>query len=167
MLFEIKAVLLYFNCNCLVNLLRGRLKHMDLAQLGKRDHLLAGLLQQSQQWRKLDAKIKTVLPANLHPHFQTACVEDGRLVLLAANNMAASRLKMILPAMLPKLQTLHAGVREVVVRVVPKPPAQPKTNSLRLSEAALDSFDEAAAKLEGKYPELAAALAELVRKHSH
>lgn len=166
MLFEIKAVLLYFNCNCLVNLLRGRLKYMDLAQLGKRDHLLAGLLQQSQQWRKLDAKIKTVLPANLHPHFQTACVEDGRLVLLAANNMAASRLKMILPAMLPKLQTLHAGVREVVVRVVPKPTAQPKTNSLRLSEAALDSFDEAAAKLEGKYPELAAALAELVRKHS-
>ena len=167
MLFEIKAVLLYFNCNCLVNLLRGRLKYMDLAQLGKRDHLLAGLLQQAQQWRKLDAKIKTVLPANLHPHFQTACVEDGRLVLLAANNMAASRLKMILPAMLPKLQTLHAGVREVVVRVVPKPSVQPKTNSLRLSEAALDSFDEAAAKLEGKYPELAAALAELVRKHSH
>jgi len=74
MLFEIKAVLLYFNCNCLVNLLRGRLKYMDLAQLGKRDHLLAGLLQQSQQWRKLDAKVKTVLPANLHPHFQTACV---------------------------------------------------------------------------------------------
>ena len=139
---------------------------MDLAQLGKRDHLLAGLLQQSQQWRKLDAKIKTVLPVNLHPHFQTACIEDGRLVLLAANNMAASRLKMILPAMLPKLQTLHAGVREVVVRVVPKPPVQPKTNSLRLSEAALDSFDEAAAKLEGKHPELAAALAELVRKHS-
>ncbi|MDU8023112.1 MAG: DUF721 domain-containing protein [Neisseria sp.] len=99
-------------------------------------------------------------------HFQTACIEDGRLVLLAANNMAASRLKMILPAMLPKLQALHAGVREVVVRVVPKPPAQPKTNSLRLSEAALDSFDEAAAKLEGKHPELAAALAELVRKHS-
>lgn len=139
---------------------------MDLAQLGKRDHLLAGLLQQSQQWRKLDVKVKTVLPANLHLHFQTACVEDGRLVLLAANNMAASRLKMILPAMLPKLQTLHAGVREVVVRVVPKPPAQPKINSLRLSEAALDSFDEAAAKLEGKHPELAAALAELVRKHS-
>ncbi|WP_295862369.1 DciA family protein [uncultured Neisseria sp.] len=140
---------------------------MDLAQLGKRDHLLAGLLQQSQQWRKLDAKIKTVLPANLHPHFQTACVEDGRLVLLAANNMAASRLKMILPAMLPKLQELHDGIREVAVRVIPKPPPHPKTNSLRLSEAALDSFDTAAAKLEGKYPELAAALAELVRKHSH
>jgi len=49
MLFEIKAVLLYFNCNCLVNLLRGRLKYMDLAQLGKRDHLLAGLLQKNKK----------------------------------------------------------------------------------------------------------------------
>ena len=98
--------------------------------------------------------------------FQTACIEDGRLVLLAANNMAASRLKMILPSILPKLQALHDGIREVVVRVVPKPPPQPKTNSLRLSETALDSFDAAAAKLEGKHPELAAALAELVRKHS-
>ena len=56
MLFEIKAVLLYFNCNCLVNLLRGRLKHMDLAQLGKRDHLLAGLLQQSQTMAEIGCK---------------------------------------------------------------------------------------------------------------
>ena len=64
---------------------------------------------------------------------------------------------MILPAMLPKLQALHDGIREVAVRVVPKPPSQPKTNSLRLSEAALDSFDAAAAKLEGRHPELAAA----------
>ena len=32
--------------------------------------------------------------------------------------------------------------------------------------AALESFDAAAAKLEDKHPELAAALAELVRKHS-
>jgi hypothetical protein len=35
-----------------------------------------------------------------------------------------------------------------------------------LSGAALESFDAAAAKLEDKHPELAAALAELVRKHS-
>ena len=34
------------------------------------------------------------------------------------------------------------------------------------SNGSLDSFDEAAAKLEDKHPELAAALAELVRKHS-
>ena len=49
---------------------------------------------------------------------------------------------------------------EVVVRGSPQATYQPKTNSLRLSEAALDSFDAAAAKLEGRHPELAAALAD-------
>jgi hypothetical protein len=139
---------------------------MNLEQLGKRDARLAGLLQQSQQWRRLDAAVKRILPTNLHPHFQTACIEEGRLVLLAANGMAASRLKMILPALVPQLQELNAGIRDVAVKVVPKPPAQPKVNSLLLSGAALESFDAAAAKLEDKHPELAAALAELVRKHS-
>lgn len=86
-------------------------------------------------------------------------------MLLAANGMAASRLKMILPALVPQLQELNAGIRDVAVKVVPKPPAQPKVNSLNLSGAALESFDAAAAKLEDKHPELAAALAELVRKH--
>ena len=96
---------------------------MNLEQLGKRDARLAGLLQQSQQWRRLDAAVKRILPANLHPHFQTACIEEGRLVLLAANGMAASRLKMILPALVPQLQELDAGIQDVAVKVVPKPPA--------------------------------------------
>ena len=43
MLFEIKAVLPYFNCNCLVNLLKGRLKYMDLAQWQARP-LIGGLV---------------------------------------------------------------------------------------------------------------------------
>lgn len=59
-----------------------------------------------------------LLPANLHPHFQTACIEDGRLVLLAANNMAASRLKMIAPSVLPQLAGLDASIRSVSVRLV-------------------------------------------------
>ena len=66
----------------------------------------------------------------------------------------------------PENDIARAGIRDVVVKVVPKPPAQPKVNSLHLSGAALESFDAAAAKLEDKHPELAAALAELVRKHS-
>ena len=75
-------------------------------------------------------------------------------------------LKMILPALVPQLQELDAGIQDVAVKVVPKSPAQPKVNSLHLSGAALESFDAAAAKLEDKHPELAAALADLVRKHS-
>jgi len=98
---------------------------MNLEQLGKRDARLAGLLQQSQQWRRLDAAVKRILPANLHPHFQTACIEEGRLVLLAANGMAASRLKMILPALVPQLQDLNAGIRDVAGTKQPSPPRQP------------------------------------------
>lgn len=139
---------------------------MNLEQLGKQDRLLAGLLQQSQQWRRLDAAVKRILPANLHPHFQTACIEEGRLVLLAANGMAASRLKMILPVLLPRLQNLDGSIRDVAVKVVPKPPVEPKVNSLHLSGAALARFEATAAELEDRHPELAAALAQLVRKHS-
>jgi len=72
---------------------------MNLEQLGKRDARLAGLLQQSQQWRRLDAAVKRILPANLHPHFQTACIEEGRLVLLAADGIAKS-LRIIMTAIL-------------------------------------------------------------------
>ena len=139
---------------------------MNLEQLGKRDARLAGLLQQSQQWRRLDAQVKRILPANLHHTFKPPASKRAGWVLLAANGMAASRLKMILPALVPQLQELNAGIQDVAVKVVPKPPAQPKVNSLHLSGAALESFDAAAAKLEDKHPELAAALAELVRKYS-
>lgn len=138
---------------------------MDLEQLGRRDALLSGLLRQAGEWRRLDAAVKGLLPANLHPHFQTVCVEDGRLILLAANNMAASRLKMIAPSVLPKLAGLDESVRSVAVKVVPKRESRPKTNNLHLSKAALESFDSTAAKLEKRHPELAEALAELVRKH--
>ncbi|WP_079874858.1 DciA family protein [Neisseria meningitidis] len=109
--------------------------------------------------------MKKLLPANLHPHFQTACIEDGRLVLLAANNMAASRLKMIAPSVLPQLAGLDASIRSVSVRLVPKPEKPPKTNTLHLSKAALESFGSAAVKLEKRHPELAEALANLVRRH--
>ena len=138
---------------------------MNLEQLGKRDARLAGLLQQSQQWRRLDAAVKRILPANLHPHFQTACIEEGRLVLLAANGMAASRLKMILPALVPQLQDLNAGIRDVAVKVVPKPPAQPKVNSLHLSETALENLGKTADRVRERHPELADVLERLAEKH--
>ena len=138
---------------------------MNLEHLGRQDSLLSELLKQAGKWRRLDAAVKKMLPPNLHPHFQTACIEDGGLILLAANNMAASRLKMIVPSVLPQLASLDEAIRSVSVKVVPKPESRPKTNTLHLSKAALESFDSAAARLEKRHPELAEALAELVRKH--
>lgn len=138
---------------------------MNLEHLGRQDSLLSELLKQAGKWRRLDAAVKKLLPPNLHPHFQTACIEDGGLILLAANNMASSRLKMIVPSVLPQLTGLDAAIQSVSVKVVPKPESRPKTNTLHLSKAALESFDSAAARLEKRHPELAEALAELVRKH--
>lgn len=138
---------------------------MNLEHLGRQDSLLSELLKQAGKWRRLDAAVKKMLPPNLHPHFQTACIEDGGLILLAANNMAASRLKMIVPSVLPQLASLDEAIRSVSVKVVPKPESRPKTNNLHLSKATLESFNSAAARLEKRHPELAEALAELVRKH--
>lgn len=138
---------------------------MNLEQLGKRDRHLQVLLQQAQQWHRLDQEVKNILPANLRAHFQTACVENGRLVLLAANNMASSRLKMILPSLLPQLKLLRADIADVQVRVLPKPPKPERKNTLRLSEAALQSFEDTAAKLQERHPKLAERLEQLAKKH--
>ncbi len=135
---------------------------MNLDQLGKRDHRLTGLLQQSQQWRRLDAQVKQILPANLRAHFQVACIEEGCLVLLAANNMAASRLRMIAPGLLPQLQTLDRRISQVRAKILPKPPEQPRQNRLRMSDAALEALSDSAERLQ-HHPELAEALQQLVR----
>lgn len=137
---------------------------MDLNRLGGRDGHLMALLQHSQQWLRLDAEIKQLMPANLRAHFQTACVENGVLVLLAGNNMVSSRLRMIAPGLLPRLQALHPDIAGVRVKVLPKQPQTPRANSLKLSAAALEGFRHAAGQLQ-HHPDLAQALQRLAEKH--
>lgn len=137
---------------------------MDLNRLGRHDSRLLALLQQSQQWRSLDRQVKQILPANLHAHFQTACIENGALVLLAANNMAASRLRMIAPGLLVRLQALSPEIGSVRVKTVPNPPPPPRENRLKLGEAALAGLERSAESLP-HHPELAAALRRLAEKH--
>lgn len=138
---------------------------MNLEQMGKRDRQLESLLRQSQQWRKLDGEVKRIMPANLRPHFQTTCVEGGRLVLLAANSMAASRLKMILPALLPQLRKFRGDIEAVAVKTVPKIPEREKVNSLYLSETALENLGKTADRVRERHPELADVLERLAEKH--
>ena len=135
---------------------------MNLEQLGKRNHRLLGLLQQSQQWQRLDAQVKQILPVNLRAHFQVACIEEGCLVLLAANNMAASRLRMIAPGLLPQLSRLDSRITQVRAKILPKPPAQPRQNRLYMSEAALTAFNDSVERLQ-HHPDLAEALQKLVK----
>ncbi|OSI18019.1 DciA family protein [Neisseria dumasiana] len=137
---------------------------MDLEKIGKKDSRLAALIKQSQQWRKLDRQVKQIMPANLRPHFQTACVEDGVLILLADNNMALSRLRMIAPGVLPQLQEIVADIREVRVKIVPKQAEAARENRLVLSDAAIEGFKDTAERL-AHHPELAEALRQLADKY--
>ncbi|EGZ46811.1 DciA family protein [Neisseria wadsworthii] len=137
---------------------------MDLDQLGKRDNRLASLLAQAQQWHRLDRAIKKLLPPNLHGYTQVACIDaEGCLIILAANNMALSRLRMIAPGLLTQMQHVDQRIESVRIKAAPKPDKPAKQNMLTLSENALDAFDDSAERV-AHHPDLAAALRKLVNK---
>lgn len=137
---------------------------MNLDKLSKNNRLLNSLLQQSNYWRRLDNDVKKILPRNLQDYFQTACIENGILVLLAHNNMAASRLKMIVPSLLPALKNLREDIQEVKIKNIPKPPPVVKAKQLKLSEEALRQFEKTTRQV-AHHPELAEALQKLVYHH--
>ena len=137
---------------------------MNLDKLSKRDPKLAGLLTQSQQWQRLDQAIKLLSPPNLRAHFQVACIEDGCLVLIATNSMAAGRLRMILPSLLPQLHQVDHRIEQVRIKNIPTPPAPPKVKNLHFSESALKQFAQTAKQLQ-HHPELAEALTKLVERN--
>lgn len=137
---------------------------MNLDHLSKRHPQLAGLLQQSQQWQRLDHAVKSLLPPNLAPHFQVACIENNCLVLIAANSMASGRLRMILPSLLPALARLDSRIGEVRIKNIPHTPPPSKTKNLHLSEQALQQFANTADRLQ-HHSELAEALQKLVEHH--
>ncbi|STZ75478.1 DciA family protein [Bergeriella denitrificans] len=143
----------------------GHLKRVGRGDDGNAPGHLQNLLQISRYWQKLDRDVQRILPANLRAHIQTACIENNELVLLAANNMAASRLKMLLPSLQPQLLGVHEGLEAVRVRLIPKAPPPPKANHLALGDAAVGAFEQAAERVAARHPDLAAALARLAEKH--
>lgn len=140
---------------------------MDLNRIGGRDRRLDSLLAQARRWLKLDARIRKILPRNLQGYCRVACIdEEGRLVILASNNMALGRLKMLAPGLLTQFRATDGEIGGVLVKAAPQPPAKPKENTLRLSKDALQALDESAGRL-AHHPELAAALRRLVDKHKN
>jgi len=78
--------------------------------------------------------------------------------------MAATRLKMLLPNLLPQLQELDPGIARIQIKTRPHNPAAAKSKNFHLSERALNSFEQTAEKV-AHHPKLAAALQNLVKNN--
>lgn len=125
---------------------------------------LANLLQRARYWQQLDTATKRLLPANLHPHFRIACIEEGALIIHVSAPMAATRLKMLLPNLLPQLQELDPSIARIQIKTRPHNPEAPKSKNFHLSERALNSFAQTAQKV-AHHPKLATALQNLVKNN--
>ncbi len=137
----------------------------DLNRLSHEHRLLNQLIRRAQAWPAQERQLLAVLPPNLRQRCRAVRVreEDGTLVLHAADNLAASRLRMLAPALLGQWQQLDAGIRQVSVRLVPLEPVVEKHKQARLSRHAADECLRAAEALSA-HPELAAALRRLAAK---
>lgn len=138
---------------------------MDLDRIGLRDYRLQGLIAQARQWHRLDGEIKKILPANLRVYSRVACIDkEGCLIILAANNMALGRLKMIAPGLLDRMKAADPRIARVRIQASPEPEKQAKENRLKLGPAALAAFENSAERVE-HHPELAEAMRKLVHKY--
>lgn len=137
---------------------------MELNQFAQNSPTLRHLLQQSQYFLMLDKRVKSLLPPNLHAHFKVACLQQGELVLLAKSSMAASRLKMMVPAILAQIQSIDEQIMQVKINVLPENPTPPKEKHFHIPDSVLPHFEQTAEKL-SHAPELAQALLDLVAHH--
>ncbi|CRZ19614.1 DUF721 domain-containing protein [Kingella kingae] len=135
---------------------------MELDKLLAPDGNLTGLLRQAQYFNQLDQLVKRLLPPNLREHCRVVCVEESDLVIHAYIPMAASRLKMMLPALLPQIQQHCDWVRHIRVYTQPRNPSPERNKTHSIPSDALPSFERTAQKVE-QYPELAQALRDLIQ----
>lgn len=136
---------------------------MNLNHFGDHNQILNQLLHQSAHWLQLNRVLKQYLPANLHSYFQAACVNNGCLIVFAANSMAASRLRMMLPALLTQLNKIDNTIQTVRVKIQPPQSKAPVFKHAPMSTGGRQTFAQAAQKLP-HHPELAAALLAVSQK---
>lgn len=146
---------------------------MDFSQIGRRvgqnddpkvQTQLNFLLQTSQAWNKLDQQIKQFIPHNLHAHLRIACIQQNTLTIFANNQMALSRLRMLVPIILPKVQSICADVQEIKIKMSPKQ-EQEKQKRIALSPTAAQNLLNAAQQVH-HHPDLSQALTQLAQKAS-
>lgn len=137
---------------------------MQLDKLAEQDSSLRNLLQKLYYFQRLDTQVKHLLPPNLAPHFRVVCVRDGALMIHVSGSMAASRLKMLLPALLSRIQALDAQIESVKISVSPQSPDSPKEKNFEISPTAVEMFAETAERVR-HHADLYESLQNLVRHH--
>jgi len=80
--------------------------------------------------------------------------------------MASTRLKMLLPAYLPRLQQLDSRIRQIVIKQKTQNPEVKREKSFRISPNAVQYFAQTTKRV-AHYPELAQALENLVQHHQN
>lgn len=138
--------------------------NMQLNQIARPDHTLLNLIETAQYFQQLDKQVKRLFPPNLTAHFRVVCVRDGTLIIHATGSMAASRLKMLLPAHLPHIQALDDHIGDVQIKVLPSQPETKREKTFTISPAAVQTFAQTAERVR-HHPELHHALKQLVAHH--
>ncbi len=137
---------------------------MILNRWTKKNTPLGQLIQQSERWIRLEQDLQKRLPPNIAPFCHVICINQEHCLILAVdNNLVANRLRMVLPSLVPELQLIDSDIDSIHVKIKPRPIAKPKNKEVNFSDAALDSFTQAA-KHVSDYPRLAQALEQFAQK---
>lgn len=121
-------------------------------------------LEHSRRLKQLDYGIRSLLPADLANHCQTANLRNNSVIMQADSTVWATRLRYQVPELLKQLRCHDAlkGLKTIRVTVAPlSGPQPPKRKPLAISNENGDVLRSAADSLSD--PELAAALRRLAR----
>lgn len=136
---------------------------MNLNHWAQRNPALTNLLQQHKQQQQLLTSVKRLLPANLQPHVQAAFIDNNILKLITTHPIAASRIKMLAPTLLPSLQNHHPQITSIHIKNQPAEPEKiQKTKTFRLPENAVPVLKQTADSL-SRHPRLSYAIKQLLQ----
>ncbi|GGY09537.1 DUF721 domain-containing protein [Paludibacterium paludis] len=134
-----------------------------LQDIAKNDALLARLTEEARAGMAIDRALKRLLPPLLAGMCHAGRIRDGELTVYADNSMIAARLRLTLPGLLPALAAAGYPASRARIKVAVRFETRRPAVKRGLSGKALDAFDKASHTIAD--PDLARALARLVRRH--
>lgn len=129
----------------------------------RRDSRLAQLGAEAQQRLALDRAFRKLLPEPLQACCQAAGINQGELVVFAHTGIAAARLRMLGPSLLPALSAAGHAADRLRIRVSLQPVRRSRPKGIGFTPGALDCIAASVASV--PHPDVRAALENLVARH--